>query len=102
MNFGYLKGLETFITGSYFPSYTKVEPDGKYHLGNHVFFFLPQYLTFQIIPYDCLLTNLHCCLSRVSNKQYLIKINLFITKDGTYQTHYRFFPLITQQHKKYQ
>ena len=25
MNLGYLKGLETFTTGSYFPSFTKIE-----------------------------------------------------------------------------
>ena len=55
--------------------------------------FFGPYLTFQIILYDCLLTNLNCCLSRVSNEQYLIKIDLFITKDGTYQTHHRFFHL---------
>ena len=78
-----MKGLETCITGSYFPSFTKIVRR-EYSINasdvtNHNVYFGP-YLTFQIIPYDCLLTNLNCCLSYVSNEQYLMKIDLLITK----------------------
>ena len=102
VNLGYLKGLETFIAGTFVSSYVKPVEGTEYIIrdNTHVFFG-PHYLTFQIIPYDCLLTNLHCCLSCVSNGQYLMKINLFITKDGTYQTHYRFFSTNNTIHKKH-
>ena len=94
MNLGYLKGLETFITGSYFPRiHQLIEGQDHYvvNFSDNANVYFGTNLTFQIIPYDCLLTNLNCCLSCVSKGQYLMKINLFITKDGTYQTHYRFF-----------
>ena len=92
VNFGYLKRLETFITGTYVSSYIKVTSESTYIIRNNNDdnFFGPHFLDFQIIPYDCLLTNLHCCLSRL-NEPYLMKIYLSITKDHNYRTHYRFF-----------
>ena len=75
--------------------------DTVINISNHYVYFGSN-LTFQIIPCNCLLTNLNFCLIHVSDEQYLMKIDFFITKDGNYKTHYRFFPLITQKHKKYQ
>ena len=69
VNLGYLKGLETFITGAFH----------KHKNPYNIYFNIYDY--FQIIPCNCLLKSLTCCFDYVENNpNHMLTLDLFIKK----------------------